>query len=308
MPKLDVKKSILINAPAEKIYKIISDFNNWRPWSPWLIMEPEATMTVAEGGKYYEWEGKRVGTGNMTVEREDANKSIDYDLTFLTPFKSKAKTSFELVSKGENQTEVSWLMDSRLPFFMFWMKKAMTAYIGMDYERGLAMLKDYAEDDQVHSKLDFEGTSNFPGCTYVGIKTDCTIKTVGESMAKDFGKLEAFFTDHKDLIAGAPISIYHKWDMVGGKVSYTSAIPVKSIPDNLPAGMISGSIPETKIYSVKHTGPYGHLGNAWSTMMNLQRGKVFKAKKGIHPFEAYVNDPKEVSDKELETTVNFAVK
>ncbi len=307
MPKMHIKKSTLIGAPVEKIYNTLSDFNQWQVWSPWLIMEPEASVKVAEDAKSYEWEGDRIGTGNMKILSESANRSIDYDLTFLKPWKSTAKVRFELNPQGEH-TEVVWLMDSSLPFFMFWMKKMMEAFVGMDYDRGLAMLKDYMEDGEVHSKLDFKGTSTFPGCTYIGIKTSCNLKDIGDSMKEDFEKIGAFARENSELIAGVPFSIYHKWDMVKEQATYTSGIPVKQVPDNLPSGMVTGEIPQTGVYTVGHKGPYAHLGNAWSTMYNMQRAKVFKTNKKIDPFETYVNDPGEVPANELMTEVHFAVK
>ncbi len=307
MPKMHIKKSVTIDAPVEKVYTTLNDFNHWTAWSPWLIMEPEAKVKVADDAKSYEWNGDRVGSGNMHVTNEDENKSIDYDLTFLKPWKSTAKVRFELLGKGE-QTEVSWFMDSSLPFFMFWMKKMMEAFVGMDYERGLAMLKDYVEDGEVHSKLDFKGTSSYQGCKYIGIKTACTIDTVGPSMQEDFGKLSKFMDDHKDLISGPAFSIYHKWDMVKRTVEYTSGIPVSAVPDNLPSGIISGEIPATQVYTLGHIGPYAHLGNAWTTLYNMERGKTFKTNKKIHPFETYLNMPGEVPDNELITEVHFPVK
>ena len=307
MPKMHINKSTVIDAPVDKVYNTLNNFNNWSPWSPWLIQEPEAKVKVAGDSKSYSWEGNRIGTGNMKVTSEKANESIDYDLNFLKPWKSSAKVRFEMKPKGEG-TEVTWLMDSSLPVFMFWMKKMMVAYVGMDYERGLAMLKDYVEDGTVHSRLDFDGSSTFPGCTYIGIKTDCTKETIGTQMESDFGKIWDFIGSNKDLIAGNPFSIYHAWDMVKDKISYTSGVPVKSIPDNLPDGFVTGEIPKTQVYTVKHTGPYAHLGNAWSTLYSMQRSKSFKMNKKIHPFETYANNPGEVPDNELITEVHFAIK
>ena len=65
-----------------------------------------------------------VGSGNMNVTAENAPQSIDYDLTFLKPWKSRAKVRFELERKGDG-TKTTWFMESSLPFFMFWMKKMM---------------------------------------------------------------------------------------------------------------------------------------------------------------------------------------
>lgn len=307
MPKFNVEKSITINASQEKVYSTLNDLSTWKKWSPWLIMEPQAKVTVSEDKKSYEWEGKHVGRGNMKIYDEKANESVYLDLTFLTPYKSTAKVWFEL-KKLDNGTKVTWFMDSSLPFFMFWMKKAMVAWLGMDYRRGLELLKDYVEDGEIHSKLTFTGRGNYPGCNYIGIKTECAIDDVGRAMQADFDKLGAFVKDKTDLISGKALAIYHKWELVKGTTTYTVALPVKKVPSDLSNGIISGSIPATPIYTLGHQGPYRHLGNAWSTMQNLQRNKAFKMNKKIDPFEIYVNMPGEVTDNKLKTDVNFATK
>ena len=307
MPKTHVTKTITIDQPSDKVYKILNDFNQWTIWSPWLIMEPEATVTVAEDAKYYEWKGQRVGEGNMRIVAEKENTSIDYDLVFLKPWKSEAKVYFELKAKGDS-TEVSWTMDSSLPFFMFWMKKMMEAFVGMDFERGLLLLKDYAEDGKIHSKLDFTGAAQFAERSYIGISTSCTKATLPNKMQGDFKKLWDFLEDKKELVDGDGLTIYHKWDMVKDQIEYTSAVQVSKVPSDLPSGMQAGKIPTTPVHRVKHTGPYQHLGNVWSTMHNMARSKTFKVNKKIHPFEVYGNRPGTVDDKELVTEVHFPTK
>lgn len=307
MPKMQVKRSVLINAPVDKVYKTISDFNHWTSWSPWLIMEPEAKVTVADDAKSYSWEGNRVGSGKMKISGEKENQELKIDLNFLKPWKSYADVKFELEPKSE-QTAVTWYMDSSLPFFMFWMKKQMEAFVGSDYDRGLALLKDYVEDDKVHSEISFDGTSVFEGCKYIGVKTSCSLDSLGVAMEKDFEKLWNIMKDNSDLVAGNDFSIYHKWDFVSGRAVYTSGIPVSKVPDNLPSGVITGEIPQTKVHTVSHTGPYEHLGNAWSTQYNMQRNKEFKLNKKIHPFEVYRNNPNDVSSHELVTDIHFPVK
>ena len=306
MPAMNVNRSVVIDASPEKIFPFLNDFNHWPSWSPWLIMEPGVKVTVSDDTKYYEWGGDRVGSGNMTVLTEDENKSINYDLTFLKPWKSTAKVGFILSPEG-NSTKVTWTMDSSLPFFMFWMKKSMEAYVGMDYVRGLMMLKDLVEKGEVHSKLEFSGENDFKGTKYIGIKTSCSIKDVGDQMKADFGKIHDYVHGHQDIITGNAYSIYHEWDMVKQKTTYTGCMGVNSIPDNLPDGFISGEIPATKTYTLRHIGSYPHLGNAWSTLYTMQRGKEFKLKKGIHPFEHYVSNPMETDEKDLVTDVYFAI-
>lgn len=304
MPKLAINKSISIKSAVEPIFQKLNDFNHWTAWSPWLIMDPDATVNVDDDAKSYTWEGKRVGEGKMQITSESEGKSIDYDLTFLKPWKSEAKVRFEF-EPMEDETKVTWSMDSSLPFYLFWMKKMMTAFVGMDYERGLNLLKEYIEDGEVHSKLEFKGVSEFPATKYVGIKTNCKMADVGDAMKADFGKLADYVHKNLDNATGQSFSIYHKWDMVKGQVQYTAAFGLKEPGADLPAEMFNGEIPATKINTVRHHGPYHHLGNAWSTQISMSRGKEFKQKKNIHPFESYVNNPEEVSEKELMTDVNF---
>lgn len=45
-------------------------------------------------------------------------------------------------------------MDGKLPYFMFFMVKMMKNWIGMDYERGLAMLKEFIETGEVISRVE----------------------------------------------------------------------------------------------------------------------------------------------------------
>ena len=129
MPQIQVSRSIKIGAPVEKVFSVVSDFNQWTPWSPWLIMEPEATVNVAPDAQYYEWNGKRVGSGNMRITGQDANKSVDYDLTFLTPWKSTAKVRFELTADGEKyrcyladgfQSAVLHVLDEEIHDYFYW--------------------------------------------------------------------------------------------------------------------------------------------------------------------------------------------
>ncbi|MEQ9006758.1 MAG: SRPBCC family protein, partial [Ekhidna sp.] len=111
MPKLKIERSIKINAPVALVYAAISDFNKWVVWSPWLLMEPEAKVDIADDAKSYKWEGDRVGAGNMKVLEERENEYLHCDLNFLKPWKSANTTSFYLTNTNEG-TEVKWTMDT----------------------------------------------------------------------------------------------------------------------------------------------------------------------------------------------------
>ena len=67
-----IERSATINAPAEKVFAEISDFQQWRGWSPWEGKDPNLKRTysgAARGtGAVYAWEGnKNVGSGRMEI-------------------------------------------------------------------------------------------------------------------------------------------------------------------------------------------------------------------------------------------------
>lgn len=306
MPLMKIVKTKHINAPVERVYSIIADLGQWQAWSPWLIMDPSTKVDV-KSRKDYSWEGSRTGSGNMQIVNEVENQSVDYNLNFLKPWKSKAKTRMEVKESNEG-TEVSWHMDSTLPWFMFWMKKTMETYIGMDYDRGLNLLKDYVEDGKVHSQLNFLGESNYNGSNYVYIKERTTIEEMPERMKSNFEDLMTFAHHTKGMRPQDAICIYHKFDAVKNVCEYSAGVPYDTLPNDLPSHYKLGKQEPTKIYTLEHVGPYEHLGNAWSTLQAMIRSKELKIVKGYHPFETYGNSPKDTHPHELISRVHFAVK
>lgn len=307
MPKTHVEKTITIAAGTEKVKSIITNFNHWTAWSPWLILDPETKVTVSADGKMQEWDGKRIGSGIIKVVNE-GDSVINYDLTFLKPWKSEAKCDFIAEKIDKNNTKLTWTMDGSLPFFMFWMKAMMERMIGMDYDRGLLMLKDYIEQGKISAKLKFLGELDFEGCNYVGIKNECTIDNIGEVMENDFRKLAEFAKDNEDILTEECFSIYHKFDFNKNKIIYTGGIGVKVEPQNLPHGFVFGSIPASKLETVRHIGPYELSGNAWSAIMSMERAKEFQKNKKIPPMEFYRNSPVDTEPKDLISDICMAVK
>ena len=304
MPQFNVTRSISINAPLDSVYNVLLDFKQWPAWSPWLIVEPDCKLDYADDGQSYRWDGQLVGSGEMVIEDVKPSARIDYRRTFLKPWKSKSSVSFELAVQGE-QVDVTWNMTGSLPFFLFWMKKTMSAMVGMDYDRGLRMLKDYLETSSVPSSLSYSENDHVDEYQYVGIKNTCSIESIGDTMSADFKSLHAAAAENAIECVGMPFSLYHKWDLANGTGEYTIGFPVASIPSPLPQGLVIGTQPACDTYAIKHTGPYRHIGNAWSSGMIRARSKLFQQDKRIPPFEVYETEPETTPENELIATVHF---
>jgi len=301
MPKFKIEKSIEINAPAARVRSAIQDYQQWSTWSPWLCMEPEASIdcqgVAATVGHTYSWEGHMVGVGRM--ELTEIVDNIDkMHLTFLKPFKSTASVEFETTEIDADTTQVNWRMDSGLPFFLFFMVGTMKTMIGMDYDRGLRLLKEYVETGAVTSKTEIIGIVDAPAINYAGVSGASDLADISESMQQSFTQLENL-TEGKttDDYAGA---IYTNMNLKNQHCQYTVFAPV----DDTTA---SASIKSCRALKVVHTGSYQHLGNAWATANTWQRHKKLKRSKRPHPFELYRNNPEHVAASELVTEIYLPV-
>jgi hypothetical protein len=123
MPKsYNVEKSIIINKSPAAVRNFVADLNHYSQWNPWQQSDPTATHTITgQAGTpqhKYAWEGKKVGTGSLTLISSD-DKHIHFDLEFVKPWKSKAKDNWLFEAWGDgNETKVTWQNSGELPWPM----------------------------------------------------------------------------------------------------------------------------------------------------------------------------------------------
>ena len=145
-----VQRTVLINAPSDKVFPLINDFKAWPAWSPYEKKDPAMKRSLgavtAGKGATYAWEGdKNVGQGSMEMI-ESAPQKVVIKLDFLKPFEAHNIAEFTLEPKGDS-TAVTWAIYGPSPF----MSKVIGTFmnfddmIGRDFEKGLADLKAVAE-------------------------------------------------------------------------------------------------------------------------------------------------------------------
>ena len=306
--KYHVERSTNINTDANTVRPIIENFGRWNDWSPWTIVEPECKVTIdgspGEVGHVMEWDGKIIGSGKLTLE-EKTDTELRYNLEFIKPFRSQAKTAFIIKSEG-NKTTLTWTLDSSMPFYLFFMVGMMKAWIGMDYDRGLRMLKEIAEKGSVAASTTNAGVTDIPGFSYIGIQRTVSFDEMGTQMQKDFDTLIQEVVVKRNKSAQNWVSLYPRMDMKNARMTYIAAVSDEQMKEELPEGFVRGTIPASRALEIKHNGSYDFIGNAWSMGMMYLRAKKMK-QSGI-PFEQYWNSPKEVTPEELKTSIYFPLK
>jgi len=309
MPAYHVQRSITVNASVKTLKDSLTNFKEWIKWSPWLVMEPEATVTYSDRqgqvGATYGWSGILVGAGSMEL-MGCHDGFIEMEIVFIKPFKSTAKVIFELETEGD-ATKVTWHMYGSLPFFMFWMKEKMRTYIGMDYERGLLMLKEYIETGSVASYVIIEGIVTMKAQKYVGIANVCSIEDMPRVMKHDYEDLYHFMKEKDLSMDRVPFTIYNTFDIFKKETSYIACIPLDEDVET-DVSWIKGSIEELDALKTIHKGRYENLGNAWMTAMSYARMTKIKVASTPVGFEYYLNDPNETPSEDLATEIYIPLK
>ncbi|GAB4519716.1 MAG: K(+)-transporting ATPase subunit F [Parvularculaceae bacterium] len=159
MPRrIKVSRSAVIDAPAERIFSLISDYKEFNRWSPWAEKDPNTVYDydgeAGQIGHRMSWKSdhKHVGSGAQEIMLAEAPSRLRVKLDFGK--QGTAEAQFDLKPAGAGGVEVTWTLDADMdasgkllgviPVGRF-MGPMMDKWVGADYEAGLAKLKTVAE-------------------------------------------------------------------------------------------------------------------------------------------------------------------
>lgn len=309
MPAYHVTRSIKIAAPAAIIRTSLCDFTQWPHWSPWLVIEPDADLDYSNQqgkvGAKYSWEGHLIGSGTLELH-ETSENLLGMQLNLLTPFKSKARVTFDIEEQG-TETKVTWNIYGKASLFIFFMRDKIETYLGMDYERGLSMLKQYIEEGFVSSSLSIDGVTQQDGLHYVGITDKCSLDAIDSKMRDAFTLLYGFLKKNELPMNVVPFTIYHTFDIEAKHSQFTVAVPV-SLHVKVHAPFVKGETQTTDIIKVTHTGRHPYLANAWSAAIRYSHTNNIYTQKTPIGIEYYLNAPTHTPADELVTVIAVPVK
>jgi predicted transcriptional regulator YdeE len=278
-----------------------------------LRIDPEASVSVSEDpssvGSRYGWEGELVGSGEIEHLQLERPRLIEQQLRFLKPFKSRASVSFVIEPEAAGGARVTWHMRGKLPWFMFFMKPMMERFIGMDYERGLRMVKQRVETGEVPSRVEVLGVAARPQLHVLGVRARCPLTEIGPAMSQAFAQTSQAIAPGEAIPLGGKreaLSIYDDMDLKTGRIDFVSGLTTdQGTPP--PEGLVHYELPGGDYLQLRHTGSYENLGNAWSGAHQYARYKKIKLSKAAG-YEIYRNDPADTAAKDLITDIYLPVR
>ena len=148
-PKFSVSRSVLVNAPPDRVYPLIADPRAWARWSEWNRRDPamhvDYSGAESGAGAKWAWKSDSEGDGEMSFTAAEPDKRVVYALYFPDFGTTSAGELLLLPEAGG--TRVSWSMNGDMghnPLF-HWMALFADEMVGKDFDAGLARLKTVAE-------------------------------------------------------------------------------------------------------------------------------------------------------------------
>jgi hypothetical protein len=147
--QVHVERSIVINAPQAQLFDALNGFKRFNEFSPWAALDPNTEYSYGGPetgvGAKMSWISANDDVGSGTNEIVESTPS-DFIRTRLDFGGQLAEATFKF-EPADSGTRVTWGFDGDLgnnPIMRFvglWFDK----WIGTDYEKGLARLKEVME-------------------------------------------------------------------------------------------------------------------------------------------------------------------
>lgn len=145
-----LSKSVVINAPREKVYEYIRFLKSQEKYSIWVMADPNIAMqyTGTDGAvratSSWKSEMKNVGVGAQTITALVPNEKVTVEIRFEKPMKATNYADTTLEAVGE-QTKVTNTFYGSNKFPMNITNLFLDKMIGGDIQKNLENLKKIME-------------------------------------------------------------------------------------------------------------------------------------------------------------------
>jgi effector-binding domain-containing protein len=303
--KLYLEESIVINKPAKVIFKQVNDFRNWTAWSPWEATDPDMVSTFEGPAQGIDakttWVSKKHGDGSMTIIESVPYVKVTSTLEIgmpgaTTSFAFKEDQGVTKVAWGVNMPVLSYPLERYVGLIMPMMMKPF-------FTDGLERLKETTEampDPPVLQLTQFQERA------VVSVLDSCNWSDFEAKMGQMFGEIMTYQKTAKFEFAGAPMSIYYKWDEVNQFAVFENCVPVDR--EVAGKGRVQYKVlPETRALMGTHFGAYDQTMYLYVAMDEFI--KDFGLEENGGPIEEYITDPMTEPDTALwQTNIYFPVK
>jgi effector-binding domain-containing protein/uncharacterized protein YndB with AHSA1/START domain len=289
-----LERSITINAPVEKVFKVVNDFSYTKEWSPWFQIDPATKYVFSDNtaglGAKYTWasEDENVGTGEQEIIEVKENELVNTRMAFggMTGI---YYASFILNKTGDNGTEFTWTYSGTADAVMekFFIDYLAESILGGMYDQGVVSLKKYVESMPNYS-ITMEQVEA-EGIPYIGIRVPMPTEPglISAKMGEIYGRLGAFMQKNKIAMDGMPMTVYYVNE--DGSTDMECAMPTAELVKSTLGDVASKTTYTGTLLKGIHLGDYSTLGTSHQELMSYLASSDFV--QAGDTYEIYINDP-----------------
>jgi effector-binding domain-containing protein len=295
------------------MFEVLNGYQHYNEWSPWAERDPQAEFIISGPetgvGARLSWIGdpRLVGSGWQEIVASTPYERIDIRLDFDA--QGVANTGFKLTPEGD-ATHITWLFDSDLTQGVNYLDAFLARYFGLlfdrwvggDFERGLANLKEYAEslDLSEFSQVEIERVDvNARDILFVTSSSSQESADVVQAMTAAYAEISSFMNQAGIRMTGQPMAITKAWKE--GGYQFDAAIPVDFIPAELSGNIKSGLSPSGPAVRAVHHGAYNQI------MPTYEKLAAYMSAHGLSQggvsWELYVSDPATTEQQDMITYI-----
>ncbi|MBX2979229.1 MAG: SRPBCC family protein [Flavobacteriales bacterium] len=285
------ERSIALSASPEVVYPYLSSLSAMDAWSPWNDLDP-AMKKSYEGqdgavGSIQRWEGNElVGKGEMRLDSLAPGHLVKLELKFFAPRTSRSDVLLELREDGTGST-VTWAMVGSNDF----LRKVvgnfmdMDALIGADLERGLELLKELVEVEQLMQQKELAARTfgsyvvertERSAAVFVGKRAKVKFKDLDSFIASSMTMVQDALVDTRTKVIGTASNVYFMWDERTSTTELLVGFPIDASDDLKLEGLDLFTVPEGMILQVEHGGDIARIEEAHEALEQAMKARDLK--------------------------------
>lgn len=315
-----VQRATTIAAPPSAVFAVVNGFKRFNEWSPWYELDPAARYVYSgpeQGvGARLEWSSDKpeVGSGSLQIVASEPDTRVRNTLDFGSQGTAEAEIS---IVPAEQGSEVTWSFEAQFGFNLLdrYFGLLFDKWIGRDYEKGLAKLKELVEKDTggapPAARLEIVEAEVAP-IDIVALEGTTSLDpgAISQALAAAYGKLGAFMQTNGLRQSAARVAITRFYDESGwgfeAAVPYTGSDEARAKAKAAGSGIKVAQTYAGKVVKATHIGPYEGLPDTYRQLEDYVAAN--KLEPNGQSWEQYVTDPQSTPPEQLRTDVFMPVK
>jgi len=288
--ELSVSRSIVINAPQAVAFNTVNDLTTWEAWSPWKEEDPSIATTFGDKtsglGASSMWTSDNSGAGKMTITEIESQEKIAFEMEFDG---NGGNYSNWLFNPTEGGTSVTWDFNTVFPFPIngIMMLQGFESIMIENYDRGLAKLKTYVEENLPEEPKFDISSFDFPTTNYLVNRQQVAMADMEAHFQTVLPQVGMTFAQSNTPMAGPPAGLYYTWDEANQTSDMALGIPAAE--GTTLDGLTAISVPAGPALMIRYEGDYGKTPIAHEAMDTYIKANNLTIKYPV--LERYLPDP-----------------